>query len=147
MIRLPNLISGLLLLACGVYVVATGAQFPLFVDTTLGPGFFPILIGTALIGLVLLMMWQDIRSGTARTEPMVAITRNDVVRMTAIGLVVVLYVIALPRLGFLVSTPLALLGMMLILERGSVLTKVIATGLATALFYAVFYSLLRVPLP
>jgi len=143
--RKGNLFSGLLLLALGGYVIVKAMRFPKPMDNTPGPGLFPILVAIALIVLVLLMLWEN--RTTTDNKPVVDIKSPDFHRAVFVVLALVAYIILLPLLGFLIATPLGLLGIMLIVNRQAVLMKLLATGLATGALYGVFHTLLQVPLP
>jgi len=143
--RKGNLISGLLLLALGGYVIFKASKFPSPPDNTPGPGVFPIMVALALIGLVLLMLWENRK--TTDNQPIIDIKSPDFHRAVYVTLALVAYVALLETLGFLVATPIALFGVMMIVGRQQILMKLVATALATGALYGVFQSLLNVPLP
>lgn len=143
--RKANLISGLLLLAMGGYVIFKAKGMPDMPDDTPGPGVFPIIVAIALIGLVILMLVEN--RSNPDTKPIIDIKSPDFHRAIYVTLALVAYVALLETLGFLVATAAGLLGTMLIVNREGILMKVVATAVTTAGLYAVFQSLLKVPLP
>lgn len=143
--RKANLITGLLLLALGGYVVFKAKGFPDLADDTPGPGVFPMIVALALIGLVILMLIEN--RSTTDTTPIIDIKSKDFHRAIYVTLALVGYVALLETLGFLVATSIGLLGTMLIVNREGILMKVVATAVTTASLYGVFQSLLQVPLP
>lgn len=143
--RKANLIGGLLLLALGGYVIWKAKGFPDLPDDTPGPGMFPIIVAVAMIVLVGIMLLENLK--TKDTRPIINVKSPDFLRAVGVAVVLVAYVALLETLGFLVATPLALLGTMLIVNRERILIKLIATGLTTAGLYGVFQVLLKVPLP
>ncbi len=143
--RKANLISGLLLLALGGYVILKAKGFPDLPDDTPGPGVFPIIVAIALIILVVLMLLEN--RTNPDTKPIIDIKSPDFHRAVYVALALVVYVALVETLGFLIATPVGLLGTMLLVNREGILTKVIATALTTAGLYGVFQVLLKVPLP
>lgn len=143
--RKGTLISGLLLLALGGYVIVQAMRFPSPPDNTPGPGVFPIMVAVALVGLVLLMLLEN-RTNTDN-KPVIDIKSRDFHRVIYVALALGAYVALLEVVGFLIATPLALLATMLIVNRQGIVTKVIVSGLTTAALYGLFQSLLKVPLP
>lgn len=143
--RRANLISGLVLLALGGYVILRARTFPDLPDGTPGPGDFPVIIAIVMMGLVVLMLIGNLK--TTDTKPVFDFRSVDFRRVILVALAICAYVALLEVVGFLIATPLALLGTMLLINRESIPLKLLATGLTTAGLYGLFQVLLKVPLP
>lgn len=68
-------------------------------------------------------------------------------RWLAIGLSLVVYVLLLPKLGFVVMTSLFMLSLLWFLDIKRPLLLVLYTGLTVGLLYVIFVKILLVPLP
>lgn len=143
--RRGNLISGLLLLALGGYVIMKAKGFPDFPDGTPGPGDFPVIVAGVMVGLVVIMLIGNLKN--TDITPVINFKSADFRRVILVAAAVSAYVALLEVVGFLIATPVALLGTMLLVNREGILPKVIATGLTTAALYGIFQVLLKVPLP
>lgn len=138
-------VAGLVLLALGGYVIVSALNFPPSMDGSPGPGIFPIIVACALILLVLLMLWEN-RSSTDN-KPIVDLKSPDFHRVLYVAGAILLYVLVLPKIGFLIATPIGLFLTTLLLGRDKLLIKAITAGVTTFLLYGSFHLLLQVPLP
>ncbi|TMG49744.1 MAG: hypothetical protein E6H91_05130 [Chloroflexi bacterium] len=103
-----------------------------------GPGLFPAVLGALLLGIggrLALSTWRE------RPE------FGDLRLVGALGLVLMAYATLLERLGFVLTTALAMAALMLAFDRRHRLALA-ALGIAGAVgAYALFYSGLKVQLP
>ena len=133
---------GLALLALGYLFAAR--RYPLDTLATPGPGIFPLMAG---VGLLAAALWQ--LAGNAATpvasEPPTAPPGRAAPAITAI--VLVLYAIAFPRVGFLASSfALVVVASRLMGLAGWWRPAALALGI-TAASHLVFARWLGVPLP
>ncbi len=135
--------AGLLLLALGAYVSATASRFPHLAAGYPGPGLFPQVLGALLAVQGAALVVAGLRDGGPRGFPW---TRGDLFNGLLVVLAVVLYAVASPRLGFLVTSAVVLTGLMARLGAGLGRSLVLGPALAGAL-YLLFGKVLRVPLP
>jgi len=136
-----DLLTGLLFLAFGVFVVIYGSRYPLGTTARMGPGYFPLVAssGLALLGVILVAR-SLIRETSAdvtgiNLRPMLLILFGTL----AFGLLI-------ERLGFLAAS-IALVVLTRLAERDIRLveTAALAVGL-TAFTTAIFWYALGMPL-
>ncbi|KYZ75961.1 hypothetical protein AXX12_05845 [Anaerosporomusa subterranea] len=142
--RKLDIISAVILIALAAYVIVTAGSFPQGAGT-LGPGFFPTLIAgllAAFAGWQLITALLKKKSEDAPSRP-----RKSLLEIFAVTGV---YMVILPLVGFLISTPLFLIAC------GAVISEdikqgwkaIVISGVATTgVLYTVFSVLLNVPLP
>jgi putative tricarboxylic transport membrane protein len=131
---------GLALLAIGYLLAAR--RYPLDTLTTPGPGIFPLMAG---VGLLAVALWQLAAKAGASGSPPAA--PRGLAASATTGLALVLYAIALPRAGFLVSSfALVIVVSRLMGVAGVWRPAALALGI-TAVSHAVFARWLGVPLP
>ena len=145
--KLHSALSGLLVLLFGFAIVAQVRTFPSMPGQSVGPAFFPTMIGIGLIvcGTALMV------AGRASGEPFVRL--GDWVRrprmlfnFLLVFVDLVFYALAVTRLGFFITAVL-FLGV-LMLAFGVPRTRILPLALVvTFIIHYAFYSLLRVPLP
>jgi putative tricarboxylic transport membrane protein len=135
---------GLLLALLGAAVFWSSRAFPAVPGQKLGAGFLPALIGAGLLLCGLALAWRGLRAAAAAPLPERA--AEHVGSAFVIMVVIVLYVLAADRIGFLIVAPLALLAVFKALRVGWVPALLWALG-GTVVVHVAFYKLLRVPLP
>lgn len=136
------------LIIAAAYFYGT-AQIPsLQIGDPLGPKAFPYLVGIGLLVSAAWLLLETMRAKKA-SQPAVEEASSDRSHLILIGAIVAwiaLYFGVFERLGFLLSTPIFLFGLMAYLNRG----KWIANGLTSVLFtisiYALFSKVLGVSL-
>jgi putative tricarboxylic transport membrane protein len=147
--KVSDLAAGLVFAVFGLALLAYGASLPPMPGQRYGAGLFPILLGLCALGGGAALAWSGARR-RAR-EPFVAAApwardRRLVGNFAlALGLIL-LYVLASERIGFIPLSIAMLLALFLRLgvpfARGAVIAVV-----ATAVIQVVFARGLRVPLP
>ena len=131
---------GLALLAIGYLLAAR--RYPLDTLTTPGPGIFPLMAG---MGLLAVALWQLAAKADASGGPPAG--PRGLAASAVTGLVLILYAIAFPRVGFLVSSfALVVVVSRLMGLAGWWQPAALALGV-TAASHAVFARWLGVPLP
>ena len=136
---------GLAVSALGVAVLWSSRAFPNVPGQKLGAAFLPMLIGAGLTvcGLALVLRSWRSGAGVAAAEPRAAEHAGS--SAVIIGMVIV-YILAAERAGFLLIAPLCL---MVIFRafRVSWRAAILWAVFGTLLVHLAFYKLLRVPLP
>ena len=146
-VRKINYVIGTLMLLLAGYVFLTSSTYPTG-DKTLGPAFFPDLAAGGLVFFSISLMVQTAMDHTTSER----IEGPGVIFWMANGALVA-YLLVMPILGFLATTPVFLygVGMYMAYKSGEgkfwwkklIASSVITTG---ALYY-LFATLLNVPLP
>ena len=133
-----SVIAGLLVAALAVAVWIGSASF------TAESAFFPRAVAVAMLVLTTLML---IENRTVQDQVVFDWEQFDYVRTAKVLAVTCLYLFLMIYVGFLITTPLALLILMIVLEKGSYKVKILTSLLTTAGIYFVFQMMLDVPLP
>jgi putative tricarboxylic transport membrane protein len=117
----------------------------------LGPKAFPALVGGGLILSALLLLletWTKRRALTdLRTEPRGKDQAHLVLSLVAMVVWTAIYYFVFERLGYLIATPLFLLGLLSFFHKGHHVTNLLVAFGFTAAVYLLFSILLGVPLP
>jgi putative tricarboxylic transport membrane protein len=134
---------GLALALLAGAVLWSARAFPAVPGQKLGAGFLPMLVGAGLLVCGLLLMLRSLRAAYPDAAPRAS---EHIGSAAVIVGVIVFYIVAAERLGFLIVAPLCLLAVFKALR--------VRTGLAiacavvgTLVVHVAFYKLLRVPLP
>lgn len=140
---LPELISGAVIAAFGLYVTYAATRLEYRSEFGPGPGFFPLWLG---IGIFLLAAGLVVKAAVGST-----LERRQraagLGRAGAAWLGFLLTIALVPRLGFTISFALLSAFLVFFLERQPVLFSLaVSTGLAAA-FYLVFQVALGLDLP
>lgn len=110
--RRAQVVAGLGWALAGAYVAWSGWQLDLGAPAEPGPGFLLFWVGLLMVGLAL-----GVTAGAARgTSPEPLWPDRRWRRVVAVVLVLVLYAVALPRLGFVLTTAGALLALFRLAE-------------------------------
>lgn len=142
--RRADLAAGLLLLAfAAVYYQQSFLIVRGFASDRLGPAFFPRLLAGALAVLALALLARAVGGRSDPSPPPAA--RTGLLAATLVLLVA--YALVMPRVGFLVASPVFFAAVLVCLGvREPVPVTAVAVGL-TAVLYVVFGRLLGVLLP
>lgn len=142
--RKLDVISAAALLLLSWYIVHESVRMPVE-HGTLGPGFFPKLIGGCLAAFALTILFFALKNSDAGEK--IAFPRSSLLCIVAVTAV---YLWLLPEIGYLASTPgyLVITGL-LISEDGKRYWKGIAINgvICTVILYGLFAQVLNVPLP
>lgn len=142
--RASDLWLGAALLLAGLAILLRARTFPMMAGLPYGPGLFPSIAAVGLMacgGLIALSGWR--RGEVAASEPMPS---GGWVRMAVVPLSVAFFGLMLDRLGFHLTATAALIALFLAFGLGPLRAVPLSVAAALAI-HAVFYSLLRVPLP
>ncbi|GAA0357439.1 tripartite tricarboxylate transporter TctB family protein [Bacillus horti] len=144
--KYADMIVGLIIAVIGLVMVLLAAALPTVPTADVGPGFFPKAIGYLLLGLGVLLAGKSFITNQDKESWKQIFHKGS---WTALLVMVVFggYVFLLPILGFLISTPILIIGLSLLLKATNKIA-VVVTGLAvTFALYYVFLKVLLIPLP
>lgn len=157
--KLDDRVVGGVLIAFGALVFWRAQSFPLMAGLPYGPGLFPSIAAAGMMacGAVIAVSGrragaQTMRSETsqssepAQAEPSPARDWRRAARPVGVLALVAAVALVLDPLGFHVTAALAVTGTAIIFGRGPVGAAALGVIAAVAA-HAVFYSVLRVPLP
>lgn len=136
------------LLLVGVYFYATEKLPSLEIGDPLGPKAFPRLLGVGLVITAFILLFEMLR---ARKTVPAASTSAPVERSThhiAAGVTVwtFLYFLVFEPLGYIIATPIYLLGLMAFFHKGKWVANVLTAVLFSVLSYVMFVKVLGVNL-
>ncbi len=145
--KLNPTLSGLLVLIVGLAIVVHARSFPSATGQSIGPAFFPSLVGAGLIlcGLALVV------SGRRRREPWIEAGEwmrrpRMVFNLLLVFGDLVFYAVAVTSLGFFITAVVFLSVLMAAFKVPPKRVAPLALAVTLIIHYA-FYTLLRVPLP
>ena len=129
-----------------IYVIFIGLQLPTRPDQAdPGPGFFPILVGLALILFALIELSREYRFNVGDAdEPL--IDRENLDKIAPPMIIIALYIILMPFLGFFIDSILFLIVLYWYSGVHSNHSIPISIGVAVIVFY-IFKRIFRIPLP
>ena len=143
-------ISGVIILGIAVFYLSKTAKLAIWKGKTLGPGFFPLLLGIALVGLTLLLL---VKATLAKRDPSLSHpqrffpSRSGLLKLLYLIGALAVYVLTLQPLGYLLSTLLFLFALFLAWDpKRPGLAVAVAVG-AVLCSYVFFDLLLQVQLP
>lgn len=148
--RANDAVSGFVLIAFAVIMFALTLNFPAFPGQRYGPSLFPriLAVGIAIGGIVLVLRGLVARRTDPRWLTLAGWTSNPgkVVNFALILLMLLFYILASERLGFLVTSFIVLTG--LIARFGTrLIVAVPVAAIATVVIQWFFGAVMRIPLP
>jgi putative tricarboxylic transport membrane protein len=146
--KLSDTASGALLVLFGMAIEAYAATFPSMPGQSIGPSFFPMLIGG---GLMLFGATLALTGARTRVAPLIDLddwTRSPrlILNFALVIAVLVFYAVAVDRLGFFLTGAAFLSILFLAFGVRRRVIAPLAVAVTMAMHYG-FYTLLRVPLP
>ena len=136
---------GLALALLAGAVLWSARAFPAVPGQKVGAGFLPAIVGVGLLMCGLALVLRSIRRRYAAEEVVAPGSEHFGSSLVVIG-VIVFYILAADKLGFLIVAPLCLIAMFKAL-RVAWLPALLWAAAGTLLVHVAFYKLLRVPLP
>ena len=129
----------------GTAVLWSSRAFPAVPGQKVGAGFLPGIVGAGILLCALLLVWRSTRA--AAYAGVVDAPQNERYAPAAVvcGAALV-YILLADRLGFLFVAPLCLMAVFMAF-RARLLPSLLWAVVGTLVVHAVFYKLLRVPLP
>ena len=147
--RINDAILGAVLLAFALAVFGYARTLPAMPGQSVGPDVFPTLIAAGLGAFALMLILGGIRNRA--TMPAVALSGwarspKRLGRLALCALLVVFYILAAERLGFMPTAAIILAILLLAMDVGPLLAIALAVGLSIGV-HILFYAVLKVPLP
>ena len=136
---------GLALALLAGAVLWSARAFPVVPGQKVGAGFLPTLVGAGLMVCALMLVVRSLRGAYADEEAAVPGSEHFGSSAVVIG-VVVFYILAADKFGFLLVAPLCLFAMFKAL-RVKAMPALLWALVGTLVVHFAFYKLLRVPLP
>jgi putative tricarboxylic transport membrane protein len=136
---------GLALALLAGAVLWSARAFPAVPGQKVGAGFLPTLVGAGLLLCGIALVLRSLRGRYAAEEAVVPGSEHFGSSLVVIG-VVVFYILAADKLGFLIVAPLCLIAVFKALRVNWVPALLWAAS-GTVVVHFAFYKLLRVPLP
>jgi putative tricarboxylic transport membrane protein len=147
--KINDVLSGVVIgsLAAAVYLHAR--SFPPMVGQNVGPNMFPQLIAAGLMICAIFLVIRGVKS--LRTEALVEMPEWLGANRAALGfvmipIVLVFYLAVSERLGFIVTAALLLMALFYVFGVRT-RTALIVAIVGSLAIHAMFYKLLKVPLP
>lgn len=141
-----DLYSGSVLLGFGLFMIGQASRLSLWRDGEPRQGFFPMAIGLLIVALSALLCAQSLRQKRPSLQTD-ALASSNPSRVLAYVCMMVGFVIALERVGFVIASVGFLLVMLAAVERQPRLASVLIGAGVTTAAYLLFVVLLKVPLP
>ncbi len=145
-----DLISGLIILVLAVSYLTVGAKLAVWKGRTLGPGFFPLLLGIALLLLCVSLLIKTIisskKNSSSHNERFFPSSRGGLKLLYVIG-AMVFYIVAFQPLGFLLSTFLFLSVLFFVWDPNKPLSAITMAAITVLCAYVFFDLSLKVQLP
>ena len=145
--KLNPTLAGLLVLLAGLAIVAQARSFPSIPGQSIGPAFFPTIVGAGLLlcGLLLII------SGRRRRGPWLEAGEwmrrpRMIFNLLLVFADLIFYAVAVSSLGFFITAIVFLSVLMLAFQVPRTRILPLALVVTLVIHYA-FYTLLRVPLP
>ena len=139
-----DVVSGAVLAALGVYILAQSRAWDYYTADGPGPGFFPAWYGASMVALSLLLIWSALRNDNSERGP---VDWPSTGRALATWFAFAVSVALMEPLGFLVSFALLTFFIVAVIFRRPVITAGITAAVAALAFHVVFPVVLNVPLP
>jgi putative tricarboxylic transport membrane protein len=150
--KINDVLSGCCIGGFGAAIFMHARAFPPMVGQNVGPNLFPQIIGAGLLVCAALLILRGVKAlATEPSQPWITLPdwlrqRRIVLGFVLVPLALLFYVAVSETLGFILSAFLLLIALFLVFAvrpRTALLVAVLgALGI-----HAVFYMLLRVPLP
>lgn len=140
--RIPNLVSGILTISLAGFFYSKTFNFPQLQTQELGAEFMPRVYCTLLIILGGILIIQGLRDKSEKNQK-----ENTMGYAVMTMLIVLVYLVIIPLLGFYISTVLVVFGLLVFSKvRNKIILFTIPIG--TILFIFIFFQkLLKVSIP
>jgi putative tricarboxylic transport membrane protein len=152
-VKLDDTVWGALFALLGAAILWHVQGFPRIPGQNVGPALFPGVLAAAMLvcGAILIATGLKARRSAGTASPWAAApewlrSRRHVLAFVVLVAANVLYLLAVDRLGFLLTAFVYLAALMWVLRVRLAVAVLVAFLMALAIHYA-FYKLLRVPLP
>lgn len=139
--------TGLFWLALSIVICATALRLGLGTFRTPGPGFFLFLSGIILALLAIILRVLDYSNKKDRSRTMDLWKGLKWHKVISITIALFIYILLLPRVGYLISTFGLLVFFFNIIERSRLWAEVVFALIAVIATYFIFHVWLAVQLP
>lgn len=148
--KISDTVVGAGFVGAGLAIFAATLGFPRLEDGSPGPALFPRVLAVLMIGFGACLVVPAVRrEPTNPPDPApvpAGLHRGGVVNALLVFAAIIVFMLASPLFGFLLTTAAILLGLMWWL--GTPLPRAAAAAVGLDLFvYVIFVKILRVPLP
>lgn len=154
--RFPDSVNAAIAIALGVFLIVVSRNFQDVRGIEYGPGLFPTLIGVAFIlaGLALVFgrffaqfeKQAPLPDSSFNNLPHDSSQRHGVFTLLLQIVAVVFYILAVNKLGFLITMAILLFGILWWFDR-RILRAIVIAVIASLALHTFFYQLMSVPLP
>lgn len=147
--RISDVLSGIVFLIFGLFVIFQAGRFPSIGGGVLSPGFFPSILGAGLaLGGAIVAGKALLRKATSpiiHFEPWMKDGRK-ITTIVLIGLLIPFFAFASPLLGTVTTSFIILMSMMLV-QKQKLMTSFIVSVIVSLSVYLLFSKAMGVPLP
>jgi putative tricarboxylic transport membrane protein len=145
-VKKANIIAAIIGMAFSSTVFIITLGFKKFKNVPIGPEFFPrwLAIGLFVCSAVLLIQAIKIKPAGDRPAPTLSLFDRGMLRLLAGAAIIVVYAISWNFLGFIISTPLVLFGLMFLLGLRRYPVMIIFSLSATVVIFCAFRYLLGI---
>jgi len=152
-------VAAVVTLLLGIFVIVSGLNMPkAALHSGLGPGAFPLLLGSLLLILGIALFVNAGRKKTSgalakaakASEESDSPEESERPQMKRVGgavLLLVLYLVIMPLLGFVPATIIFSMAYLILLYGQRFIQSILPTVCISVLCYLLFQVVLRVPLP
>ena len=147
--RKANLVCAIVGMAFSAAAFIKTFSFKQFKNVPVGPEFFPRYMAAGLFVCSLVLFIQALRTDPKKDKPAPTVSplNKGMQRLFAGIAIIVVYALCWEPLGFLIATPLAMSGMMLLLGYRRYLMMAIFSIGTTAVVFGAFRIFLNVDMP
>jgi putative tricarboxylic transport membrane protein len=146
-VRKVDIAAGVIVIACGVFVLTQSLPLNFYAEGVPGPGFFPTLLAIAMAVTGGLLLFTRLRRPEAALGDFALPSRTQGGRSLGMWIAILVAVLAVDVVGFLVAMVLLVAALMLGIERRHGPAAIATIVLTPVLAYLLFAVLLQVPLP
>ena len=133
--KTADIISGVLFLGLGIFVINYASDLPR-AQAGLGSGGYPTFLGILLVMCALVQIALAIKAGGLRLRFAMPKDKREAAMICIFLLVIYLYVVALPIIGFLYLTPVFVFGIMMLMGyRRYIVAAAVSIGFSAGVFY------------
>ncbi|MPZ60509.1 MAG: hypothetical protein GEU93_04270 [Propionibacteriales bacterium] len=145
--READAVSGGILAVFGVFVLFQSLQLRFYIEGVPGPGFFPALLGIALMVTGVALVVTRLRTPRGTAEEFRLPGRHEAMRSLGLWVAVMAAALLVGSLGFLLTMFLLVAVILFVIERRRGLSSVITAIAVPLLVWLLFAELLQVRLP
>ena len=149
--RINDAVLGTITIAISIFIIIVARSFPALPGVPYGPGVFPTIIAGCMIfgGLILILkgIWNLRETGWLALEPW-AKTPRTYITLGLIFSTLLFYILFSEKLGFLITSVLILIPLLLWTRgRERLISSIVISVTFSLVIYLVFVKFMRVPLP